>query len=177
MLEGLSVIKATTEICKGCILGKHLEHKFDRGKASQASGILGLIHSDINRPIPITSLNGSRYVLTFIDDFLRYTWAFLIKKKSDVLKKFIELKALIENASRKKIKILRSDNGGKYISNNFLHIFSEIGIHIQHSFPYTPQQNSVAERKNQSLKEMTTCMLEDKKLDANLWAKAMISAI
>ena len=45
---------------------------------------------------------------------------FFIKKKSEVLEKFIELKALIENASRKKIKILRYDNGGEYVSNELL---------------------------------------------------------
>ena len=89
---------------------------------------------------------------------------FLIKKKSEVLEKFTELKALIENASRKKIKILRSNNGGEYISNESLHIFSQSGIQIQHSVPYTPQQNGVAKRKNRSLKEMTTYILESKKL-------------
>ena len=47
----------------------------------------------------------------------------------------------------------------------------------QHSVPYTPQQNGVAERKNRSLKEMTTYMLESKKLDANLWAEAMRVAV
>ena len=134
---------------------------------------MGLIHSDISGPIPITSMNGSRYALNFIDDFSRYTWVFFIKKKSEVLEKFIELKPLIENASRKKIKILRSDNGGEYISNDLLHIFSQIGIHIQHLVPYTPQQNGVLERKNRSLKEMTTCMLESKKTSTNLCAEAM----
>ena len=107
-------------------------------------------------------------LMTFPD-----TWVFFIKKKSKVLEKFTDLKALIENASGKKIKILRYDNCREYISNEFLHIFSQSGIHIQHSVPYTPQQNSVAERKNRSLKEMTTCMLESKNLAANLWAEAM----
>ena len=64
-----------------------------------------------------------------------------------------------------------------YISNYFLHICSEIGIQIQHSVPYTPQQNDVAERKNRSLKEMPTSMLESKKFTANLWAEAMNSAV
>ena len=120
-------------------------------------------------------MNGSRYILTFIDDFSRYTWVFFIKKMSVVLEKFTDLKALIENASGKKINILRSDNGGEYISNYFLHICSQSGIQIQHSVPYTPQQNGVAERKNRSLKEMTTCMLESKKLAGNLWEEAMNS--
>ena len=101
--------------------------------------MLGLIHSDISGPMPIKSMNGSRYVLTFIDDFSRYTWVFFIKKKSEVLEKFIELKALIENASGQNIKILRSDKCGEYVSNELLHICSQIGIQVQHSVPYTPQ--------------------------------------
>ena len=95
-------------------------------------------------------MNGSRYVLTFIDDFSKYTWVFFIKKKSEVYEKFTDLKALIENASGQKIKILRFDNGGDYVSNKLLNIYSQSGIHVQHLVPYTPQQNGVAERKNRS---------------------------
>ena len=80
----LGMIKETIGNFKGCVVGKHPEHKFDRGKESRASCILGLIHSDISGPMPITSMNGSRYLLTFIDDFSRYTWVFFIKKKSEV---------------------------------------------------------------------------------------------
>ena len=118
-------------------------------------------------------MNGSRYVLTFIDDFSRYTWVFFIKRKLEVLETFTELKAFIENASGQKIKISRSDNDGEYVSNELLYICSQSGIQVQHSIPYTPQQNDVAERKNRSLKEMTTCMLESKKLDENLCDEAM----
>ena len=79
-------------------------------------------------PMPITYMNGSRYVLNFIDDFSRYTWVFFIKNKFEVCEKFTELKALIENASGLKIKILIFDNGGEYVSNELLHIFSQSGI-------------------------------------------------
>ena len=130
---------------------------------------MGLIHSDISGPMLITSMNGSRYFLTFIDDFLRYTWVFFIKKKLEVLEKFTELKALFENASGQNIKILRYDNGRQCVSNELPHICSQSGIQIQHLVPYTTQQNGVAERKNRSLKEMTTYMLESKKLATNLW--------
>ena len=71
------------------------------------------------------------------------------------------------------VKHTRSDNGGEYISIEFPNICSDSGINIQHYVPYTPQQNGVAERKNHSLKEMTTCMLEEKGLDANLWDEVM----
>ena len=49
----------------------------------------------------------------------------------------------------------------------------KVVIQVQHSIPYTPQQNRVAERKNRSLKEMTTCMLQSRKLTTNLWTEAM----
>ena len=78
-------------------------------------GLTYLIHYDISGPMPTTSMNGSQYVLIFIDDFSIYTWVFFIKKKSDVLEKFIELKALVENASERKIKYFFSYNGGEYI--------------------------------------------------------------
>ena len=44
---------------------------------------------------------------------------------------------------------------------------------MHHSIPYTPQQNGVAERKNKSLKEMETCMMEDKALPPKFWADAI----
>ena len=81
VVESLPVIKATTGICKGCVVGKHPEHKFDRGKENRATIILGLIHSNISGHMPITSMNGSRYLMNFIDYFSRYTWVLFIKKE------------------------------------------------------------------------------------------------
>ena len=40
---------------------------------------------------------------------------------------------------------------------------------MEHSVPYIPQQNGVAERKNRSLKEMETCLLQEKNLPPFLW--------
>ena len=55
-------------------------YKFDQGKARRDSCILGLIH--ISGPLPNTSLNFLRYVITFIDDFSRFTWVYFLKNKS-----------------------------------------------------------------------------------------------
>jgi len=49
----------------------------------------------------------------------------------------------------------------------------EIGIQMQHTVPYTPQQNGVAERKNRTLKEMANCMLQSKGLSLSFWAEAI----
>ena len=81
MVEGLSVIKATTGVCKGCVIGKHPKHKFDQGKEKRATSILGLIHCDISNPMPITYINGSSYLITFIDYFFKVYMGFLSQKE------------------------------------------------------------------------------------------------
>jgi transposase InsO family protein len=57
---------------------------------------------------------------SFIDDYSRKTWVYFLKSKDEVFGKFKEFKALIENLSKRKIKILRSDNGGEYTSKEFV---------------------------------------------------------
>jgi hypothetical protein len=49
---------------------------------------------------------------------LMITWIYFLKTKDEVFNKFKEFKALIENLSERKIKILRSDNGGEYTSKS-----------------------------------------------------------
>ena len=67
------------------------------------------------------SLSGFWYYVTFIDDFSRKTWIYFLKSKEsdEVLSKFKELKALVENLSKKNIKTLRYDNGGELTSGSF----------------------------------------------------------
>ena len=82
-------------------------------------------------------------------------------------------KALVENQSGRKVNILIYDNGGEYVKSKFIKYCEYTGIHMQHSIPYTSQQNGVAERKNRSLKEMATCMMEAKTLPPKYWAEAI----
>ena len=85
-------------------------------------------------------------------------------------------KALVENQSGNNIKFLRTDNGKEYVNKNLQQLCEESGIQMQHSTPHTPQQNGVAERKNRSLKEMATCMIEARDLNPKIWDEAISSA-
>ena len=82
-------------------------------------------------------------------------------------------KAHVENHSGKKIKVLRIDNGKEYVNKNLQQLCEECGIQMQHSTPYTPHQNGMAERKNISLKEMATCMTEVRDINPKLWYEAI----
>ena len=75
---------------------------------------MGLIHSDICGPMSTRALGGGQYFVTFIDDHSRKTWIYSLKTKDEVFDRFIEFKALVENLIEKKIKVLRSNNGGEY---------------------------------------------------------------
>ena len=116
MVEGIPELKSTHEgICKGCALGKNIKKPFPSSN-NRSKEILDLIHSDVCGPMPLRSLGGSLYYVIFIDDYSRKTWLYLLKTKDEVFSKFQEFKAEIENLTNKKIKTLRTDNGGEYTS-------------------------------------------------------------
>jgi transposase InsO family protein len=150
---------------------KHPEEKFNRGKTWRASSLLKLVHSDIISPFSLPLINKAKYVIIFIDDFSRYTWVYFLKLKSDVFEYLKDFKHLVENQTRKRIKKICTDNGGEYVNKDVEHICSKSGIELQHTIPYTPQQNGLAERKNRTLKEMANCMLKARALPPKLWVE------
>ena len=74
-----------------------------------------------------------------------------MQKKDQTFSKFCEFKELVEKDTSKKVKALRSDNGGEYVSNEFKNFFEKEGIRQDLTTPHNPQQNGVAERKNISI--------------------------
>ena len=95
--------------------GKNIKNPFPK-RDIKIEGVLELIHSDVCGPMPSSSISGYVYYVSFTDDYSHKTWIYFLKTKDEVFSKFKEFKALIENLSKRKIKILRSDNGGEYTS-------------------------------------------------------------
>ena len=100
-----------------------------------------------------------------------------MKSKDEVFSKFKEFKALIENLSERKIKILKSDNGGESTSKEFVRFCKDVGIKREMTTPYNPQQNSVAERKNRTIMEAVNTMIHDQYILMCLWAEAAMKII
>jgi hypothetical protein len=128
MVDGIPDIHFSKGICEGCVIGKHPQEKFDKGKTHRASSTLDLIHSDLMGPFPHPSINKERYILIFVDDFSCFTWIFFLMQKLEVFQHLKDFKALVETQSRKKIKILRIDNRGEYVKHEIHNIFHEVGI-------------------------------------------------
>jgi hypothetical protein len=126
------------DVCRGCALGKFTKAYFPSSD-TRSAGVLDLVHTNVCGPMSWASLSGREYYLTFIDDYSRKTWIYFLKTKSEVFKRFQEFKALVENQTGKKIKVLRSDKGGEYSSSQFVYFCAHSGIRRQMTVPYNPQ--------------------------------------
>jgi len=99
MVKGFPLIEKPDSLCEGCIFGKQHRETFQAGKLVRAKAPLGIVHSDLCGQMQTPSIGGSDYLLTFIDDYIRNTWVYLLKKKSEVFEHFRQYKALVEKKS------------------------------------------------------------------------------
>jgi len=119
------------------------------------------------------SFSSKWYLISFIDDFSRKTWVYLLKEKSEAFEVFKKFKVMVEKVTGRQIKFVRSDRGGEYTSTAFMKYCEEQGIRIFLTAPYSPQQNGVAERKNGTILDMVRSMLKSKKMPKEFWAEVV----
>jgi len=120
---------------------------------------------------------GASYFLLVVDDYSRYMWVEMLRSKDQALESFKKVIARAENESGAKLKALRTDRGGEFTSNLFSVFCSEGGIKHYTTTPYTPQQNGVVERRNQSVVEMPRCLLKTMKVPSVFWGEAVRTAV
>jgi hypothetical protein len=113
MVEGMSKFSLDFDFCEHCIYGNKNWVRFPSG-ATRAEGILQLVHKNVFGPVSIPSLGKYVYYVSFIDDFSRKTWIYFLRKKFEVFDRFKEFKALVENKTKKIIKVPRADNGREF---------------------------------------------------------------
>lgn len=97
--------------------------------------------------------------MTFIDDYSRCGAVYFMKQKSEVLKKFKEFETDTTSGSSRRIGALRTDNGGEYLSKDFMEYLQMKRIRHERTVPHTPEQNGIAERMNRTLMESARAMM------------------
>ena len=161
--------------CEACIGGKHHRSPFDASDRT-TSEHLELVHTDLCGKMGVKSIGGAEYFISFTDDKTRYSWVYPLKTKDQAFDYFLEWKALVEKSSGKKLKTIRSDNGGEYTSKRFEAYLKSEGICHECTIPKTPEQNGIAERLNRTLVESSRSMLLDADLPQRFWAEAVSTA-
>ena len=173
LLESLDF--ESLERCEACLMGKMTKTPFS-GIMERATDLLEIIHTDVCGPMSVASRSGYRYVLTFTDDLSRYGYIYFMKHKSETFEKFKEFQSEVENQRNKKIKFLRSDRGGEYLSYEFGEHLKKCGILSQLTPPGTPQRNGVSERRNRTLLDMVRSMMSLTDLPLSFWGYALETA-
>ena len=101
------------DTCESCLLGKMTKLPF-KGNGERANGLLDLIHTDVCGPMSMHARGGFVYFITFIDEYSRYGYLYLMSYKFEAFERFKELRNEVEKQLGRSIKSLRSDQGGEY---------------------------------------------------------------
>ncbi|KAF5097937.1 hypothetical protein D0Z03_000412 [Geotrichum reessii] len=164
--------------CKVCIQGKSTMAPF-HDSTNRATRPLERLHTDVSGPKPIANIDGSKYFVTIIDEYTRYTFVELIKTKGEVKTVLIDFINRVENYfsyENYKVSSIRSDNGGEYIVGELANFCALRGIDHQFTVPRKPEQNGLAERMNRTLTEKARCLLIQASLTEQLWGEAILTA-
>ena len=148
----------TLPICESCLEGKMTKRPFS-AKGERSKEPLQLVHSDVCGLLSVQARGGYEYFVTFIDDYSRYDYVYLMHKKSETFGKFKEFMAEAEKQLGKSLKTLRSDRGGEYLDTKFQDHLLEHGILSQLTAPETQWQNGVVESRNRTLLDMVRSMM------------------
>jgi hypothetical protein len=132
-----------------------------------------MIHSDMME-MPIAK-DGSRYVITFTDDYSRGSWVYAMRWKHEALQKFRQFEVWVHRQFGAQIKRFLTDNGREYLPIG-THLGSQ-GVEFDTSPPYCKGQNGLAERTNRTIRERINTLLSDAKLHPSWWTEIVDTVV
>jgi transposase InsO family protein len=176
MVRGLPVIDHVEQVCEDCVLAKQKRAAFPRAARYRAQDQLELVHGDLCSPISPSTPAGNCYFLLLVDDMSRFMWLTLLRSKADAPAAIMTFQARVERETGKKLKVLRTDNGGEFTSVTFGEYCAGEGIQRHHLAPYTPQQNGVVERRNQTVVATARSILRARGVPGHFWGEAVHTA-
>lgn len=177
IVSGLQPVRGQIRDCVGCCLGKAHRISYKTTEDRPRYQVGEFFHSDLCGPIIPTSLGGTRYILTFVDDASSYRTVYFLKEKSQVFEYFKIFEALVFNQFRRRMLGLRTDRGTEYTNRKMSKYMESLGIRHEMSAPATPQENGKAERENRTIVEAFKSMLYGREVPLYLWAEAASTAV
>uniref|UniRef100_A0ACD5Y6T1 Uncharacterized protein n=1 Tax=Avena sativa TaxID=4498 RepID=A0ACD5Y6T1_AVESA len=177
MVRGLPQLDHVNRFCDGCTIAKHRRAPFPTTSEFRETDPLQLLHSDLCGPITPATFGGKRYFLLVVDDLTRYMWVVLIKSKDEALVALNKIMNSTEKELNLVVRAIRTDRGGEFTSKEFSNFCDDAGIRHFLTAPYTPQQNGVVERRNQTVVGMARNLLKSKNLPGRFWGEAVATAV
>jgi transposase InsO family protein len=140
MAIGVPLITHPDQLCQACLIAKQTRQPFPAAARYRAKEPLELLHIDLCGPIKSSTAAGNRFFMLIVDDYSRWMWIHLLKTKDQACLAFKKTKVLAENASNRRIKVLLSDQGGKFLLTELAQVCEEAGIEHHFTAPYSPQK-------------------------------------
>jgi len=149
-------------VCELCVCGTVDMTVVPSAGGGRVTKRLQLVHSDLGGPMSEPSRGGALYFCTFTNDFSRWTDVVFLHKKRDPLVEYWEWLKKAQLQIESKIKVLRSENGGEYVSIAIKALHDENSTTHETTVPDPPQHHGVAERLNRVLGETARTMMRHK---------------
>lgn len=135
------------------------------------------ISSDIRGPISPMSTQGNRYFVTFLDTHSRYLTVFFLPNRKQIPEFTSKMTQMVKKKHGHRPQLLRTDNAKEYQSSTMNNLLNHHGIVYSSTIPYSPQQNSLAERINSTLVAAARSNLSHSNLPDTYWEQAIRDAV
>ena len=166
-----------TKVCKNCESCSVLKPRFYRptpGQLVKATQPFERIAVDFKGPLPRSRSSNNRFILTIVDEYSRFVWAFPCKDTSTatVIKIYHELFATFGTPNT-----IHSDRGSGFLSTTMRKYLSDMGINMTSTTPYHPIGNGQCERYNGIIWKTVRLLLHSHKQDISNWESMLPTAL
>ncbi|GJR52825.1 retrovirus-related pol polyprotein from transposon TNT 1-94 [Tanacetum coccineum] len=168
-----SLVYSKDKPCSSCEKGKHHKANFKTKQISSIKKCLHLLYMDLFGHVTPWSINHEKYTFVIVDEYSRYTWVYILKKKSQAPETIMSFIKRVKNQNDINVKQLITNNGTEFKNSILVKFSDEKGISQKISSLYIPEQNGVAERKNITLIEAARTMLSGSVFLKQYWTEAV----
>jgi transposase InsO family protein len=135
------------------------------------------MHGDMCGPVTPATPGVRRYFLLLVDDLSRYMWVVVLGSKGEATDAIRRAQAAAEAECGRKLRVLHTDNDGEFTMAEFASYCADEGVQHHYSASYSPQQNGVVERHNQTVVGMARALLKQRGMSVVFWGEAVVTAV
>ncbi|RLM58833.1 hypothetical protein C2845_PM18G06050 [Panicum miliaceum] len=163
LVRRLPLLDQVDQVCEACLAIKQRRGPIPQKALHRATTQLERVYGDLCGPISPSTPSGNSYFL-LVDDYSRFMWVALLPTKDGAAAAIKRIQAAAELEIGNKLRVLCTDRGGEFTASSLNDYCTELGVHRELTAPYSPQQNEVIERRNQTVVTMARSMLKAKNL-------------
>ena len=138
----------------------------------QSGAFLDRLDIDLVTGLPSSEPEGYRYVLTCIDSFTRFVWAFPLKTQEDteIVRGLMDQVVCLFGIP----KTIHSDQGKNFVGKVASQLYQSLGIHQSTTTAYHPQGNAYCERSHRTLMDIVSKMCRERQRQ---WPRYLAAAV